>query len=70
MQITFLEKSNKNYMQIYLNKEELEKQETKDIIQKYKEKKYKIALFVEGTQNYLEVLKRMIEKQVEWSKDE
>ena len=37
-----------NYMQIYLTEEELEKQETKELIEKYKKQKYKLGIFVAG----------------------
>ena len=33
-----------NYIQIYLTEEELEKQATKELIEKYKEQKYKVYL--------------------------
>ncbi len=65
MQITSNEIANNKYMQIYLTKEELEKQETKEIITKYKEQKYKIGIFVTGKENYPEILKKIIAKQVE-----
>ncbi len=44
MQITSNEIANNKYMQIYLTKKELEKQETKEIITKYKGQKYKIEI--------------------------
>ena len=56
-----------NYVQIYLSKEELEKQETKELIEKYKEQKYKVGIFVTGKENYPEVLKKIVTKQVELS---
>ncbi len=65
MQITSNEIANNKYVQIYLTKEELEKQETKEIIKKYKEQKYKIGIFVTGKENYPEILKKIITKQVE-----
>lgn len=46
MQITFNEITNNKYVQIYLTKEELEKKETKEIIENYKKDKYSIAFFV------------------------
>ena len=39
MQITFNEITNNKYVQIYLTKEELEKKETKEIIENYKKDK-------------------------------
>ncbi len=65
MQITSNEISNTKYMQIYLTKDELEKQETKEIIEKYKKQKYKIGMFVTGKENYPETLKKIVSKQVE-----
>ena len=65
MQITFNEITNNKYVQIYLTKEELEKKETKEIIENYKKDKYSIAFFVTGKENYPEVLKKIIAKQVE-----
>ena len=69
MQITSNEIANNKYMQIYLTKEDLEKQETKEIIIKYKEQKYKIGVFVTGKENYPEILKKIIAKQVELTDD-
>ena len=69
MQITSNEIANNRYVQIYLTKEELEKQETKEIITKYKEQKYKIGVFVTGKENYPEILKKIVTKQVELNKN-
>lgn len=65
MQITSNEIANNRYVQIYLTKEELEKQETKEIIENYKKDKYSVAFFVTGKENYPEILKKIIAKQVE-----
>lgn len=64
MQITLNEITNNKYVQIYLTKEELEKQETKEIIENYKKDKYSIAFVVTGKENYPEVLKKIVMKQV------
>ena len=56
-----------NYVQIYLSEEELEKRETKELIKKYKEQKYKVGMFVTGKENYPEVLNKIVTKQVELS---
>ena len=56
-----------NYVQIYLTEEELEKQETKELIEKYKKQKYKVGIFVTGKKNYPEILKKIVTKQVELS---
>ena len=69
MQITSNEIANKKYVQIYLTKEELEKQETKEIIEKYKKEKCHIAIFISGKENYPEILERIIVKQVELNRN-
>ena len=56
-----------NYIQIYVTEEELEKQETKKLIEKYKKQKYKVGIFVTGKENYPEVLNKIVTKQVELS---
>ena len=67
MQITSNEIANNKYMQIYLTKEELKIQEIQDKIKEYKKQKYKIGIFVTGKENYPEVLKKIVTKQVELS---
>lgn len=69
MQITSNKISNTKYMQIYLTKDELEKQETKEIIEKYRKEKYHIAIFISGKENYPEILERIIVKQVELNRN-
>lgn len=69
MQITSCEVTNTKYIQIYLTKEELEKQETKEFINKYKQEKYSMAIFVTGKENYPEILKKIVTKQVELNKN-
>lgn len=65
MQITSNEISYTKYVQIYLTNEELEKQETKEVIDKYKKEKYSVAIFVTGKENYPEILKKIVMKKVE-----
>ena len=65
MQITSTKISNVNYVQIYLTEEELKKQETKEVIETYKREKCNVAIFQIGKENYLEILKKIIVKQVE-----
>ena len=67
MQITSNEISNTKYMQIYLTEEELKIQEIQNEIKVYKKQKYKIGIFVTGEENYPEVLKKIVTKQVEVS---
>ncbi len=69
MQITNIEIQNKKYVQFYLTEEELEKDETKNIIEKYKKEKYNVAIFLTGKEDYSEVLKNIIKKQMEANKD-
>ena len=69
MQITSCEIANNMYIQIYLTEEELEKQETKEIINKYKKEKYSVAIFVTGKENYPEILKKIVAKQMELNKN-
>ena len=69
MQITSNEISNTKYVQIYLTDEELEKQETKEVIEKYKKEKYSVAIFITGKENYPEILKKIITKQVELNRN-
>lgn len=64
MQITSCEIANSKYIQIYLTEEELEKQETKELIKRYKQEKYSVAIFVSGKENYPEILEKIITKQV------
>ena len=65
MQITSCEINNTKYIQIYLTEEELEKQETKELVDKYKQEKCRLAIFITGKENYPEVLKKIVTKQVE-----
>ena len=65
MQITSCEINNTKYIQIYLTEEELKKQETKELVDKYKQEKCRLAIFVTGKENYPEVLKKIVTKQVE-----
>ena len=48
MQITNTEIQGTKYVQIYLTEEELQKKETKDLVKKYKQEKYSVAIFVSG----------------------
>ena len=69
MQITFCQVSNNKYIQLYLTQEEFEEENTKEIIKKYKKEKYKVGIFIKGKENYLEILKRIIEKQIQLDKE-
>ncbi len=67
MQCKISEVLSYNYVQIYLSEDELEEQETKELIEKYKKQKYKVGIFVTGKENYPEVLNKIVTKQVELS---
>jgi predicted Rossmann fold nucleotide-binding protein DprA/Smf involved in DNA uptake len=69
MQITSNKNSNTKYMQIYLTEEEFKNKETKEVIEKYKKEKYNVAIFITGKENYPEILKKIIVKQVELNKN-
>ena len=69
MQITNTEIQGTKYAQIYLTEEELQKKETKDLIKKYKQEKFSVAIFVTGKENYPEILEKIITKQVELNKN-
>ena len=69
MKLTIAEIQGTKYVQIYLTEEELQKEETKDLAQKYKQEKYSVAIFVTGKENYPEILKKIITKQVELNKN-
>ena len=69
MQITNTEIQGTKYVQIYLTEDELQKKETKDLAQKYKQEKYSVAIFVTGKENYPEILKKIVTKQVELNKN-
>ena len=65
MKLTIAEIQGTKYVQIYLTEEELQKEVTKDLAQKYKQEKYSVAIFVTGKENYPEILEKIITKQVE-----
>ena len=65
MQVTSCKITNTKYMQIYLTEEEYNEEETKEVIEKYKKEKYRVAIFITGKENYPEILKKIIMKQVE-----
>ena len=65
MKLTIAEIQGTKYVQIYLTEEELQKEETKELIDKYKKEKCRLAIFITGKENYPEVLKKIVTKQVE-----
>lgn len=69
MKLTIAEIQGTKYVQIYLTEDELQKKETKDLAQKYKQEKYSVAIFVTGKENYPEILEKIITKQEELNKN-
>ena len=69
MKLTIAEIQSTKYVQIYLTEDELQKKETKDLAQKYKQEKYSVAIFVTGKENYPEILEKIITKQVELNRN-
>ena len=69
MKLTIAEIQGTKYIQIYLTEDELQKNETKDLAQKYKQEKYSVAIFVTGKENYPEILEKIITKQVELNRN-
>ena len=69
MKLTIEEIQGTKYVQIYLTEDELQKKETKDLVKKYKQEKYSVAIFVTGKENYPEILEKIITKQVELNKN-
>ena len=67
MQVTSCKITNTKYMQIYLTEEEYKEEKTKEVIEKYKKEKYRVAIFITGKENYPEILEKIIMKQVELS---
>ena len=59
------DKPKDNYVQVYLSEEEYKKESNLEIIKQYKEKKYKIAYFIEGPKDYPEILKNIILGRIE-----
>ena len=69
MKLTIAEIQSTKYVQIYLTEEELQKKDTKDLIKKYKQEKYSMAIFVTGKENSPEILEKIITKQVELNRN-
>lgn len=69
MKLTIAEIQGTKYVQIYLTEDELQKNETKDLAQKYKQEKYSVAIFVTGKENYPEILEKIITKKVELNRN-
>ena len=70
MQITNTEVQNTKYVQMYLTEEDLAGKDTKELIENYKTEKYSVAIFITGKENYPEILKKIVMKQVELNQSE
>lgn len=53
------------FIQVYLTKDELENMEAKEKINKLKNKNTRIAIFVSGEKNYMNILEKIIASEVE-----
>ena len=56
---------NITFIQVYLTKDELENMEAKEKINKLKNKNTRIAIFVSGEKNYMNILEKIIASEVE-----
>ena len=70
MKVTFLDEQKTKYVQIYLTDEELIKDNIKKIIEEYKKRKYNIAIFISGKENYPDIIKKIITKQMKVENNE
>ena len=60
MKITTTITENENYSQIFVEAEELEKEEIKNEIEKQKKKGNKVAIFISGKEGMLPIIKKNI----------
>ena len=65
MNIVKSKNNNITFIQVYLTKDELENMEAKEKINKLKNKNTRIAIFVSGEKNYMNILERIIVSEVE-----
>ena len=65
MNIVKSKNNNIIFIQVYLTKDELENMEAKEKINKLKNKNTRIAIFVSGEKNYMNILERIIVSEVE-----
>ena len=65
MNIVKNKNDNITFIQVYLTKDELENMEAKEKINKLKNKNTRIAIFVSGEKNYMNILERIIVSEVE-----
>lgn len=65
MNIVKNKNDNITFIQVYLTKDELENMEAKEKINKLKNKNTRIAIFVSGEKNYMNILEKIIASEVE-----
>lgn len=65
MNIVKSKNNNIIFIQVYLTKDELENMEAKEKINKLKNKNTRIAIFVSGEKNYMNILEKIIVSEVE-----
>lgn len=65
MNIVKNKNDNITFIQVYLTKDELENMEAKEKINKLKNKNTRIAIFVSGEKNYMNILEKIIVSEVE-----
>ena len=65
MNIVKSKNNNITFIQVYLTKDELENMEAKEKINKLKNKNTRIAIFVSGEKNYINILEKIIVSEVE-----
>ena len=65
MNIVKSKNDNITFVQVYLTKDELENMEAKEKINKLKNKNTRIAIFVSGEKNYMNILEKIIVSEVE-----
>ena len=65
MNIVKSKNNNITFIQVYLTKDELENMEAKEKINKLKNKNTRIAIFVSGEKNYMNILEKIIASEVE-----
>ena len=65
MNIVKSKNNNITFIQVYLTKDELENMEAKEKINKLKNKNTRIAIFVSGEKNYMNIWEKIIVSEVE-----
>ena len=65
MNIVKSKNNNITFIQVYLTKDELENMEAKEKINKLKNKNTRIAIFVSGEKNYMNISEKIIVSEVE-----